>query len=304
MATIYNKINYYTCSGGCMVGNASKGSASYENLEEVDVVIEAFINSQKVLKISSWAFYYIKMKSITLPDSLEEIGYSGIDTCALKDDVFVLPKSLKKIGVYGFSCNSIKKFVIGPNVEEIGIGAFSDNGLLESFEVSKENTYFSSPDNALYNKDITILYCVPYLLCNYIIPNTVKEMLHRSYNQLYALSIWVPHAITIIRDTAFFLIPNVLRIHIMGNIDKLEGNIIYGYKVHSFYYHGTKVYNLSSAFNNMKSMKIFTCDEYNYSFFGGNATIKFGSCFTMNRTCKPKSSLKYLIFYVIPLCTL
>ena len=288
MATVVNKINYYPFNSGYMVGNQTKGSCSDEDLSAIDVVFEASINNVPVVKISSKAFYGKRIKSISFPDSIEEINIFAFDSSNMKMEELKLPNSLKLIEFQAFSWNSIKKFIIGPNLKSIGDGVFSDNLALEKFEVSEENQYFSSFDNALYDKNITILYCVPYLLRNYVIPHTVKELLHRSINQQYAVNIWVPHSVTTIRSSAFFRIPNVRTIHIMGNIDKLEDNIIIvtKYSLQTFYYHGTKIYNESNAFGNREDIKIMTCSEYNYSYFGGKRAISFGHCFTINKTCK------------------
>ena len=123
----------------------------------------------------------------------------------------------------------------------------------------------------MYDKSITVLYCVPYLLRNYVIPHTVKELTTRSLNQYYSRNVWVPHSVATIRNEAFFRIPNVRTIHLMGNIDKLENNIITAnkFELKAFFYHGTKIYNESNAFGNREDIKVMTCNEYNHSYFSG-----------------------------------
>ena len=304
MATVVNKINYYHIdSGGYAVGDGEEDAGSDEDLANVDVIIEASIGEEPVVKISAKAFYRKAIKSLTLPDSIEEMGYIAFDSSNIKMNELKLPKSLKTIGYYAFSSNSIKKFIIGPNLKSVGYGAFSDNLVLEKLEVSEENPYLSSFDNALYNKNITILYCVPYLLRNYVIPHTIQELTRRSFNQLNAVNVWIPHSVTTIRSEAFFRIPNVRTIHVMGNIDKLDNKIFLEekYKPKTFFYHGTKIYNESNAFANREDIKVMTCSEYNYSYFGGRRTSSFGSCFTNNKTCKPKnpSFITRSLFFLI-----
>ena len=203
----------------------------------------------------------------------------------------IIPDSVRIIDFYAFSQNSIKKFIISKNLEKIGSGAFSDNINLEKFEVSNNNMNFSSPDGALYDKNVTVLFCVPCSLRNYIIPSTVKQIMRRSINQIYSYNIWIPHAVTHIERESFFKIPNVKSIHVLGNIDKLDDNITYDIsKLQSFFYHGTKIYNESGAFANRNNIKVFACNEYNSSYFAGVKVAKFGSCYRMNRSCKPKQT--------------
>ena len=270
-----------------MVGNDVEGSAAAENLTNIDVVLESSINGQSVIKISSSAFCRVRIKSVTFSDTIEEICAAAFNFCYMETSKLSLPKSLKTIGSYAFSSNSIQKFIIGPNLESLGDGVFNDNLELEKFEVLEENQYFSSFDNALYDKKITILYCVPHLLRNYVIPHTVKELLHRSFSQQYATSVWIPHSVAILRDHSFFRIPNVRSIHIMGNIDKIEEAISSNrYNKLTIYYRGTKIYNETNVFVNRDDIKIMTCRECNLSYFGGKETTSFGSCFKINKTCK------------------
>ena len=302
MSTVKNQINYYPFNSGYSIGNSESGSGASGSLTFTDVKFESSIEGKPVLKIEVNAFAGIKINSIILPESLEEIGMRAFDGSSIKMDELVLPNSLKKIGWYAFSSNSIKKFKIGVNLEIVEKGAFSDNYELEKIEVSKDNPCLSSPDFALYNKNVTILYCVPYLLKNYVIPSTVQELTHRSINQFYATSIWVPHSVKIIRDVAFLRIKNVRSIHIMGNVDYLDNNIIAGnaeYKINSFFYHGTKVYNSSDAFGNRNSLKVLTCNEYNSSFFAGRKVSKFGSCYAMYRSCKQKRTSFMNVYLLI-----
>ena len=50
------------------------------------------------------------------------------------------------------------------------------------------------------------------------------------------------------------------------------------------------MYNESNAFSNRKNVKIFACNEYNSTYFAGSKVTKYGSCYTMNRSCKPKQA--------------
>ena len=225
---------------------------------------------------------------MTLPDTLLEIGNSGIDFCYLQLDEFILPRSITKIDIYAFSMNSIKSFVIGENVEYIGYGAFSHNLELESIKVNPINKHFASVNGALYSYNMTILYCIPYLSNNYKIPFTVTDLLRRSICQERATTLWIPSSISTIDMEVFFLIPNVNTIHFLGNIEKISSDFVSSLvtKLQSIVYHGAKIYNDASTFTNLNDIKVYVCKEYPNEYFGGKKVVRFGSCYRVYRTCK------------------
>lgn len=54
-----------------------------------------------------------------------------------------------------------EKVVISKNVKEIVSGTFESMPYLQTIEVSKDNPYYSSENGILYNKDKSVLLCVP-----------------------------------------------------------------------------------------------------------------------------------------------
>ena len=134
MATVLDKINYYPCDGGYMIGNGTMGSGSNDDLSNIDVVFKETIEGQPVIKISREAFRRKPIKSIALHSLLKVIEYRAFDTSWIIMNELIIPDSVKIIDWYAFSQNSIKKFVIGKGLERIGFGAFSDNLNLERIE--------------------------------------------------------------------------------------------------------------------------------------------------------------------------
>lgn len=64
------------------------------------------------------------VRSVSLPNSLEEIGESCFYYCSDMTEIF-LPKNLKKIGEHAFSNTGLAELVIPPSVVEIGSGILS-----------------------------------------------------------------------------------------------------------------------------------------------------------------------------------
>lgn len=73
------------------------------------------------------------------------------------------------------SNNSIKRIEIGYDVTEIQDGSFSNLKNLSYIDVDSNNQYYASYDGCLYNKDYTVLLCLPQNTTSVIILNSVKS---------------------------------------------------------------------------------------------------------------------------------
>ena len=131
----------YEERGGCAIVNGWHG-------ESTSLTIPAEIDGMPVTGIGKGAFYQSELKSITLPDSLKEIGEDAFRACeeltavSIPDGVAVigesafrycyelkdvrLPNNLKRIEGWGFyDCHALTEIVIPEGCEEIGKFAFS-----------------------------------------------------------------------------------------------------------------------------------------------------------------------------------
>ena len=94
-----------------------------ENTEE-NIVIPQQIDGQKVIKIGSQVFKRNKIKTVLLPEGIEEIGKKAFSLSSVKEINF--PESLKIIEESAFdSCSSLEKAFLGQNTQYIGSKAFS-----------------------------------------------------------------------------------------------------------------------------------------------------------------------------------
>lgn len=97
------------------------------------------------------------LKEITMPDKLMFIGNYAFQGCISLNSI-VLPQGLRAIGESAFeSCQALMEIYIPNSVTNIGIMAFAGCNQLKSILVDRDNSYYSSIQGHLYNKDGTIL---------------------------------------------------------------------------------------------------------------------------------------------------
>lgn len=179
--------------------------------------IPAVIDGVEVKSIGYGVFFHCKsLESVTLPDSLVEIGnYAFADCPALQEIVIpegvesigdysfgwctsladvTLPESLKVIGAASFEgCTSLAHIDIPAGVEDIVDGAFWDCTSLESIVI---------PDGIEHIKLHTFQGCTS--LAEVTIPDSVIEVAANSFQDCTSLThVYFPNCFTAIGDEAF-----------------------------------------------------------------------------------------------------
>lgn len=164
----------YTFEDGCLINQNSKTlikaigeviipsdivyidsfAFAYLDYSEIDFVIP---NSVKKLGFSS--FYESKLKSLTLSNSLLEIGENAFTNLEFEDNenlVIELPSTLTTISYHAFQSFVCKKLVIPSSVTKLDYSAFEDC-LIEEIEVYQST--LNSPDcNRYWNYGIDTDY--------------------------------------------------------------------------------------------------------------------------------------------------
>ena len=99
---------------------------------------------------------------VDIPNSVIEIDCGALE---YKEQAHIteitIPESVEIINdsaFYGTDCTEI---FIPKNVKAVAASAFGGQSLLENITVDENNTFYSSEDGVLYNKDKSILICYP-----------------------------------------------------------------------------------------------------------------------------------------------
>jgi len=142
-----------------------------------------------------------KLKQVTMPDSVGEIGAWAFANCSSLSEIEI-PSSVTNIGSYAFyRCYALKQFVAasnGTSVGEIGAWAFAECKSLTEIEipstvtnvgshafyrcdalkqiVATNNENYASVDGVLYTADKTVLICCPCGATKLTMPYGVKTV--------------------------------------------------------------------------------------------------------------------------------
>ncbi len=119
------------------------------------------------------AFCRAPIESITFPDGIRLIGEGAFAYSNFSR--FEIPNSVTTIeSAAFFGSNSLEEVVIPAQCIRIESNAFARCQKLNSFEVSPENTVYSSHDGMLLNQAQTKLINCPYSKTSFDIPESVK----------------------------------------------------------------------------------------------------------------------------------
>ena len=112
------------------------GPCAFSNCRDLKTV--TWESGSNLTSINHTAFEYCTaLKSITLPDSLTEVGYRA------------------------FFGSGLEELTIGANLIDLGDGAFSGCRSLQNISVSEENLNYTSVDGVVFSKDNTVLCMFP-----------------------------------------------------------------------------------------------------------------------------------------------
>ena len=208
ISRVENNDNSSVNSGGNSGGNVSYSPVSdfeYRNSslggieilkyigKEKIVNVPAEIDGKNVVKIGNGAFMRSEVTSVTIPDSVIEMGSNVFYSCIELTNVNI-PNGVKEIGTMAFDdCKSLTSITIPDSVTTIGKHAFSGCALLTSIEIPSSVTRIG--DRAFYS-------CTG--LTSVIIQNGVEEIgVMTFWNCPGITSIEIPDSVTKIERGAF-----------------------------------------------------------------------------------------------------
>lgn len=210
--TLSDDGKYYICTG---IGKAT----------EKDIIFPSKYNGKPVTAIKDNAFEESKLTSVTIPESINDIGICAFHLCKeLKSVTFLdgvsqisqysfywctglttltIPDSVVSVGEGAFeNCANLKSINVGKGLTSIGKEVFIDCESLESITVSKENTKYYSMNNCLIEIESNklILGCK-----NSIIPYGVASIGEDAFKGCIGLTkVNIPDTVTAIGNYAFY----------------------------------------------------------------------------------------------------
>ena len=154
----------------------------------------AFVYDEAPTSIRDAAFaYYSSLTSITIPDSVTEIGLEAFFDCTSLTSV-TIPDSVTSIGDYAFEgCTSLKSITIPNSVTSIGEGAFYGCTSLTSITI---------PDSVTWIGEWAFDSCNS--LTSVTIGNSVTSIGNYAFWNCYSLtSVTIPDSVTSIGNEVF-----------------------------------------------------------------------------------------------------
>ena len=144
--------------------------------------VEKLILGNTVENIGNFAFgQNSSLVRVEFPDSLVSIEGGAFMGSGLESIEF--GKGLKRMEGQAFGyCGNLTSVTVPASLEEIGDGAFGDCANLMEVLVETGSQSFSSVDGALYNKNVTEVYCVPAgKTGTYTLPTTVDGIFSSAF---------------------------------------------------------------------------------------------------------------------------
>ena len=206
-----------------------------------------------VTEIGSSAFYRCEsLTSITIPNGVIEIGYKAFRGCTSLISI-TIPDSVTSIGVQAFyGCTSLTSITIPDSVTEIGSDAFSYCSSLTSITIPDSVTSIGS--SAFYN-------CTS--LTSVTIPNSVTEIGTYAFSSCSSLtSVTIPDSVVSIRYYAFRGCTSLTSITIPDSVTSIGERAFYNCTSLTIVTIGNGVTSIgSSAFNYCTSLTSITIPD-------------------------------------------
>jgi hypothetical protein len=115
--------------------------------------------------IKDFAFYYAKLKTFNVPDSVEEISSHAFAFCENLEKInFTANSKLKNIGHGTFySCKKLTEFIVPHSVTHISSKVFFGCNSLFTANGNEENNKINIYDNIYYLKNGNTYYCIGHV---------------------------------------------------------------------------------------------------------------------------------------------
>jgi len=154
-----------------------------------NLIIPNTLQNQTVIGIGEKVFLFHELESITLPNTLEFIGFQSFYKANLPE--ITLPESLDSIARGAFSFNQLTAISFPENIQHLGYSSFSSN-LIEQFQIPAHIT--TIPEHIFNSNEFSSLS----------IPSNVMIIEHDAFTDNNIVNLTIPNGVTHIKYDAFF----------------------------------------------------------------------------------------------------
>ena len=201
-----------------VIGIATNAFKYCENLNEVHI-------PQGVKHIGAGAFYRcMSLTDIVLPDSVEVLESSAFSSCSSLKSV-KLGSSLRQLGEYAFGfCSLITEIELPASLSDMSFNSFQGCISLESINIAKENSVYSSIDGVWFDKSGSVLISCPMGKSgDYVVPDGVTTIPSYAFDSNQKLtSVTLPVGVTKIEKTAFIGCASLVTVIIREGITEIK----------------------------------------------------------------------------------
>lgn len=220
-------VKYHGPGGGVVIpeGVTAIGASAFESSD-----IESVTIPESVKEIGGRAFAFCKkLKSIKFPAGLNYIGNHAFYKCTGLTSV-MLPNGITTIGDYVFRNSGLKSVTIPASVETIGEGAFSACSDLSEIQVEAGNTAFHSVDGVLFQANTASLIGFPGGKTGaYLIPYDITNIATHAFSACSKLTdITIPAGVKHIRDWAICDCTHLTNVTIPSSVTRIGEGAFYG----------------------------------------------------------------------------
>lgn len=171
-----------------------------------------------VTTIESSAFYYSKLTCIVLPSSVTSIGSDPFGLSDIKS--VTLSSGLTSLPAYLLRLTSVENITVPYNVSSIDANAFTGATWLSNISVSSSNSYYSSYNGVLYNKNkTTLLRCPQGYSGKYTIYSGTTAISDSAFYSCTGLSgVTIPNTVKTIGSSAFYNCRSLLNVNVPNSV--------------------------------------------------------------------------------------